>query len=94
MAEVSRDPSAFGFVSLVLAEEARAKGAPIRILALDGERPTQRRVAEGHTTMGRSLYVVLRRESDELESRLRAELSTPAGHARIASLHLVPFASH
>lgn len=87
---VSGNPDAIGYVSIGEALHARASGAPIKLLELDGVAAMTENVADGSYRLRRPLHLLFPGELDPQDRALLDFLAGPRGRAIIADFHFVP----
>lgn len=87
---VAGQAGAIGYVSVGAAEHEAGAGAPIRLLDVDGQRPSQAAVASGGYPMSRPLNLLTRGSPSGLSADFIAYARSQQAKATVRALHFVP----
>lgn len=90
---VSTDRNAIGYVSVGAAEKAIEKGLQIKILSLEGKRPTLENIKNGTYLLGRTLSLVTLKQSTEETERFVDFLLSGKSEKFIRKQHYIPIAN-
>lgn len=88
---VTGNPHAIGYVSIGAAEYEAKRGAPIRLLALDGVEASVASVRNGDFPLSRPLNLVTSREPQGLVQSFIEFARTPQVHDLVEAHYFVPF---
>ncbi|MCU7925051.1 MAG: phosphate ABC transporter substrate-binding protein [Candidatus Thiodiazotropha sp. (ex Dulcina madagascariensis)] len=87
---VAGNRSGIGYVSIGAALQAQQEGVPIKLLTLEGAKPTIANVTEGNYPITRPLNIVTRKPAQGAVSEVLAFIHSDEGVAVIESLNFVP----
>ncbi len=88
---VAGNPHAIGYVSIGTAEYEAERGAPIRLLALDGVEASVANVRNGTFPLSRPLNLIASREPQGLIRRFIEFARSPQIHDLVEAQYFVPF---
>ncbi|MDP1934037.1 MAG: phosphate ABC transporter substrate-binding protein, partial [Nitrosomonas sp.] len=88
---VAGNPHAIGYVSIGAAEYEAERGAPIRLLALDGVDASVANVRNGTFPLSRPLNLITSREPQGLIKRFLEFSRSPQIHDLVEAQYFVPF---
>ncbi len=92
LAAVAGDPAAVTFASLAMVEELKAKGVPLKILAIGGVEPTPANVLAGKYAAKRQFYIITKGEPQGRAQEFVGFLLGPEGQKIIAAKGFIPLA--
>jgi phosphate transport system substrate-binding protein len=90
IAAIVTNPNALGYVSISIAAATAAKGAPIRLLTLDGIAATEANVKSGTYTLSRPLLLLTKGEAQGVLQEFIRYMSGPEGQAIVKQLDYIP----
>ena len=90
IAAILTNPNAIGYVSLGFAASMAAKGAPIRLLGLDGVAATEANVKSGEYKLSRPLLLLTKGEAAGKAQDFIKYLSGPDGQTIVKQMDYIP----